>query len=170
LPSHELQIGVTIGTVLASFGVGYLLSVLNDRRVKNNVIKSSMKALISEIKETVKALNKIDFPSMKFPEPKKINSFSQTFIRLDIPILESIINSGDFRELDVEIQKELGKLVGAVYMSNELNMKIIDVLYLSNANDSSIPSIESFVGVSDGKLKDAKSLMESILPMLKKYE
>ena len=166
MSNHEFQIEiiVTIISVIATFFVGYILAIITERRKKNKEEKAVISALIMELKY-IRDIIKEQKTVLRFKDEHS-KKYDLHVSLIDVPILDAIIFSGMYPTLSLEIQKSLSNLRGTVYQGNQLLLKLIDMRYTSINSSLTREEIQDYGDIVNKHIDHIKNIIEGLLPLL----
>lgn len=128
--TNDFTVQVIVGIISAvpAFFSGLVLAMLLEsiRRKRGlESIKAALKMELQYIRDLIKEKKPV------FKSSNNGSKFDVAVFLVDIPILDSIVHSGEYHRLDIKAQKQLSNLRGTVSQGNQLMMKLVDMRYVS---------------------------------------
>jgi len=135
------QILIPLGISLITVFVAFLIKWKHDTTTLENKKDKAISNLMLEIKTTVDFIRKnpVHYEITSEGVGKARN------IELDTAFYDSLVTSGLFEEYDQDFQVELSSLYTIIKSSNQLNLKLMEIIALADAGSEWYPSkLDSF--------------------------
>ena len=156
-----LQIVVAVVSIVASFISGLCVAILYDKWKGKKSIKSTIRSLLADIDDLL--INYEDIPNNPVIF-KDDGTFDWKNIQISLPIVDYVIQSGEIKQFEKDLQIKLLELKGKKDIYISMLDRLFDLLYLTpwREKDSARRSVIEYAkSLLERKVELKKALQES---------
>lgn len=158
------QIALTIVTIIATFGIGYGLSIANDWRRGRNAKRKSIESMIGELNDVVTYVKDRKDPIVKI-EGSGVQLHGASF---QTASFDSMIYSQIFREFDIETQVKISNFYEKIKVTNLLGNKLLEVITMGDSTQPKFFDNVRRMGENiQGRLKEHQEEVAKLITHLK---
>lgn len=161
------QIALAIGSIIASFAVGYGLSLVNDRRHSKNAKNKSIESMIGELEDIITFETNRKQPIIEI-NGTKVGLHGASLLTASF---DSMLYSRTFRELDIKTQVKISNFYEKIKVSNLLTTKLIELVTIGDATQPQfLKNLQGLGNNMEERLKEHKDDAEELITFLKKIK